>query len=42
VFDAGYDPAALSRALDGERAAVLVRIRDDRVFVCDPPLPIGQ
>src|SRR6266511_1071134 len=31
VFDAGYDAAALTRALDGERAAVLVRLRDDRV-----------
>ncbi len=42
VFDAGYDPAALTRALDGARAAVLVRIRDDRVFFFEPPPPSGR
>jgi DDE superfamily endonuclease len=42
VCDAGYDAAALTRALDGERAAVLVRLRDDRVFFFDPPPPSGK
>src|SRR6266508_557448 len=42
VCDAGDDPAALTRALEGTRAAVLVRIRDDRVFFFDPPPPSGQ
>jgi hypothetical protein len=33
IFDAGYDPEALARELaelDGERVAVLVRLRSDR------------
>ncbi len=42
VFDAGDDPAALTRALEGTRAAVLVRVRDDRVFFFDPPPPSGK
>ncbi len=42
VFDAGYDAAALTRALDGARAGVLVRLRDDRVFFFDPPPPSGK
>ena len=37
VFDAGYDPAALSHELAGTRAAIVVRIRDDRVFYTEPP-----
>jgi hypothetical protein len=37
VFDAGYDPIAIGHDLGGERAEVLCRIRDDRVFYCDPP-----
>jgi hypothetical protein len=37
VFDAGYDPAALSHGLADVRAQVLVRIRSDRVFFTDPP-----
>lgn len=36
VFDAGYDPAALSVDLAEVRAAICVRIRDDRVFYADP------
>jgi hypothetical protein len=37
VFDAGYDPVALTVGLADVRAAVLVRIRSDRVFSTDPP-----
>src|ERR1039458_6253107 len=37
VFDAGYDPIALSHDLADVRAEVLTRIRDDRVFYADPP-----
>ena len=36
VFDAGYDPIALTAGLDQTRAQVLVRIRGDRVFYRDP------
>lgn len=36
VFDAGYDPVALSAGLGAVRAAVLVRIRADRIFYADP------
>ena len=39
VFDAGYDPIALSVDLAATRAAVLVRIRSDRVFFADPTAP---
>jgi hypothetical protein len=42
VFDAGYDPETLARELadlDGERVAVLVRLRSDRCFYADPLLP---
>ena len=35
VFDAGYDPIALSVDLADTRAQVLVRIRSDRVFATD-------
>ena len=42
VFDAGYDPIALGSGLADTRAAVLVRIRSDRVFYADPdPAPTG-
>jgi hypothetical protein len=37
VFDAGYDPIALTVALAGVRAQLLVRIRGDRVFYREPP-----
>src|SRR3954453_10275196 len=39
VFDAGYDPSKLARELgdlDGERVAVLVRLRSGRCFYADP------
>ena len=39
VFDAGYDPPSLAHELaelDGERVAVLVRLRSDRCFYADP------
>ncbi|MDR2565605.1 MAG: transposase [Bifidobacteriaceae bacterium] len=38
ALDAGYDPAALTRELANARvpAAVVVRVRDDRVFHADP------
>lgn len=42
VFDAGYDPETLARVLgdlDGERVAVLVRLRSGRCFYEDVPLP---
>jgi hypothetical protein len=39
VFDAGYDPAALSHDLADTRAQIVVRIRDDRVFHTDPAPP---
>ena len=37
VFDASYDPIALTHELADTRAQLLVRIRDDRVFYTDPP-----
>jgi DDE superfamily endonuclease len=39
VFDAGYDPIALTHGLSHTRAQVLVRIRSDRVFYADPIKP---
>jgi hypothetical protein len=43
VFDAGYTPAILTLALAAVRAAVLVRVRDDRVFFRSAqPRPNGQ
>jgi DDE superfamily endonuclease len=36
VFDAGYDPIALTHALSDTRAGIVVRIRSDRVFYTDP------
>src|SRR5215207_11074684 len=44
VFDAGYDPETLARDLgdlDGERVAVLVRLRTGRCFYADPERPDG-
>jgi hypothetical protein len=41
VFDAGYDPIALTHGLEHTRAQVLVRIRSDRVFHPDPPARPG-
>ena len=44
VFDAGYDPETLARELgdlDGERVAVLVRLRSGRCFYADPPAAAG-
>jgi hypothetical protein len=41
VFDAGYDPIALSYELAGDRAQILVRIKGDRVFYRDPPPRAG-
>jgi len=38
VFDAGYDPIALTVDLADVAVAVLVRIRSDRVFYADPGL----
>jgi hypothetical protein len=37
VFDAGYDPIAITHGLGDSRAQILCRIRDDRVFYGDPP-----
>ncbi|MDN5763833.1 MAG: transposase [Microlunatus sp.] len=39
VFDAGYDPIALTHELAEVPAAIVVRIRDDRVFYTDPTPP---
>jgi hypothetical protein len=39
VFDAGYDPVALTHELADTAANLVVRIRDDRVFYTDPPTP---
>jgi len=39
VFDAGYDPIALTSELSCTRACLVVRIRNDRVFYTDPPEP---
>jgi hypothetical protein len=39
VFDAGYDPETLARALgdlDGERVSVLIRLRSGRCFYAEP------
>jgi hypothetical protein len=47
VFDAGYDPESLARELgdlDGERVAVLVRLRSGRCFYAEPAAqpPVGR
>ncbi len=39
VFDAGYDPIALTHELADVAATVVVRIREDRVFHTDPTPP---
>ncbi len=47
VFDAGYDPVKLQRALEGSPCQILVRLRAGRRFygdpsLCDPPEHIGR
>lgn len=42
VFDAGYDPVALTHQLADVAATIVVRIRDDRVFYSDPPPATGK
>ncbi len=39
VFDAGYDPIALTETLREVTASIVVRVRDDRVFFTDPTPP---
>lgn len=39
VFDAGYDPIALTHELADQAATIVVRIREDRVFHTDPATP---
>lgn len=46
VFDAGYDPVKLQRALEGCPARILVRLHSNRVFYAAPeevePKPVGR
>jgi hypothetical protein len=46
VFDAGYDPVKLQRALEGRTARILVRLHSNRVFYAAPeevePRPVGR
>jgi hypothetical protein len=46
VFDAGYDPVKLQRALEGCPARILVRLHSNRVFYAAPeevePRPVGR
>ena len=46
VFDAGYDPVKLQRALEGCPAQILVRLHSNRVFYAAPeevePRPVGR
>src|SRR4051794_33826533 len=46
VFDAGYDPVKLQRALEGCPAQILVRLHSNRVFYAEPepsfPRPVGR
>ena len=46
VFDAGYDPVKLQRALEGCTARILVRLHSNRVFYAAPeevePKPVGR
>ncbi len=47
VFDAGYDPVKVQRALEGSACQILVRLRAGRRFygdpgLCDPPEHIGR
>lgn len=39
VFDAGYDPVALQKELEGSDAQLLVRLHSNRVFYADPERP---
>lgn len=40
VFDAGYNPAALTHDLADVNVNLTVRLRNDRVFYADPPKPV--
>ena len=47
VFDAGYDPVKVQRALEGSPCQILVRLRAGRRFygdpsLCEPPEHIGR
>jgi hypothetical protein len=47
VFDAGYDPVKLQRALEGSACQILLRLRAGRRFygdpgLCDPPARVGR
>ena len=46
VFDAGYDPVALQKQLEGHEAQLLVRLHSNRVFYADPETrqkrPVGR
>jgi hypothetical protein len=46
VFDAGYDPVKLQRALEGRPVRILVRLHSNRVFYAAPkevePRPVGR
>ncbi|MDQ3378252.1 MAG: transposase [Actinomycetota bacterium] len=47
VFDAGYDPVKLQRALEGSACQILVRLRAGRRFygdpgLCNPPANVGR
>jgi hypothetical protein len=47
VFDAGYDPVKVQRALEGSPCQILLRLRAGRRFygdpsLCDPPEHIGR
>ena len=47
VFDAGYEPVKLQRALEGSPCQILVRLRAGRRFygdpgLCDPPAHVGR
>ncbi len=46
VFDAGYDPVKLQRALEGCPARILLRLHSNRVFYAAPeevePRPVGR
>jgi hypothetical protein len=47
IFDAGYDPVKVQRALEGSPCQILVRLRAGRRFygdpsLCDPPEHIGR
>jgi DDE superfamily endonuclease len=46
VFDPGYDPVKLQRALEGRPARILVKLHSNRVFYAEPetssPRPVGR